>query len=68
MEDRQREEPPSPNLLMPHYRFLLESDERLQQVNVDCTRSVETAIGRLRQHFDFEQWRIVNIAEKAQEG
>ena len=53
---------------MPHYRFLLESDERLQQVNVDCTRSVETAIGTLRQHFDFEQWRIVNIAEKAQEG
>ena len=53
---------------MPHYRFLLESNERLQQVNVDCTRSVETAIGTLRQHFDFEQWRIVNIAEKAQEG
>ena len=68
MEDRQREEPSGPDLVMPHYRFLLESDEKLQQVNVDCTRSVETAIGRLRQHFDFEQWRIVNIAEKAQEG
>ena len=68
MENWQRQEPSGSSLLMPHYRFLLESNERLQQVNVDCTRSVETAIGTLRQHFDFEQWRIVNIAEKAQEG
>ena len=51
-----------------HYRFLLESREGLQQVNVDCTESVVTAIGKVREHFDFEQWRIVNIAEKPQEG
>ena len=53
---------------MPNYRFLLESEERLQIVNVDGSKSIETATRHLREHFDFAQWRIVNIAEKARKG
>ena len=53
---------------MPHYRFLLESQERLQTVNVDCSKSIEYATRKMREHFPYEEWRIVNIAEKAQRG
>lgn len=53
---------------MPNYRFLLESEERMQLVNVDRSKSIEHATRKMREHFGFTQWRIVNIAEKAQEG
>ena len=53
---------------MPNYRFLLESKERLQIVNIDGSKSIETATRIMRRHFEYEEWRIVNIAEKPQEG
>ena len=53
---------------MPNYRFVLESEERLQMVNVDGSKSIEHATRKMREHFDFAKWRIVNIAEKVHEG
>jgi len=36
---------------------------RLQLVKVDHVENLERACAVLREHFAFEQWRIVNIAE-----
>jgi len=49
---------------MPHYRFILESEDKIQKINVNDVKNLQHARKFVRQYFPFEQWRIINIAEQ----
>ena len=46
-----------------HYQFTVESKDRMRLVKIDHAKGLEHACAVLREHFPFERWRIVNIAE-----
>ena len=49
---------------MPHYRFVLESEDGIQNINVNDAKSFEHALKFVRNYFPFKQWRIINVAEQ----
>ena len=52
---------------MPHYRITLESESKIQLVNVNDAKSLDHARQYVRNYFPFKEWRIINIAEQARQ-
>ena len=48
---------------MPNYQILLESKERIHTCNVNGAEGIGHALVIIRKKLDFDDWRVVNIAE-----
>ena len=48
---------------MPNYQILLESKDGLHTINVNQADGIAHALLAIRKKFDFEKWRVINVAE-----
>ena len=48
---------------MPNYQILLESKDGLHTCNVNGAEGIGHALSIIRKKLNFDEWRVVNIAE-----